>query len=403
MNRFSGWRVLGGGFINAMLLAGAAVYSFSLFVTPVSKEFNLSREQTYYGIITLYLSTMIWAPLIGRLLERISARTLAVAGGLGFGAGFALLGLAQHPAHILISIFFFLGFGFTAAGPFSLNVLATRWFKTMRGRALGIAAVATSAGGMVVVPAFSAVMERLGWRGATVYFGLAVMAIVIAIALTQIISAPEDVGQHPDGIAAPQIEDETQAAPIPNGFAKRREFWLIGLGAGLLLGSDQALLASIVPYVEGRNIDRQTGAYLLSTIAASAIAGKLIVGWLAERMDRRLLFAMVCSANLLFLFVLIANVGINALFGVAALTGLAIGGVYPVWTTLTAAHFGAASFGRVIGAMNLITIPILLVSLTLAGRTFDETGDYALAFKIFVGQTILAAVIILCLPRKRVS
>jgi MFS family permease len=78
---------------------------------------------------------------------------------------------------------------------------------------------------------------------------------------------------------------------------------------------------------------------------------------------------------------------------VVGLVGLAIGGVYPVWTTITAECFGRDQFSKVIGAMNLLTVPAMVVSIGIAGRTHDMTGDYALAFKIFIPQVIIAALI----------
>ena len=391
MSNFKGWHVLGGSFVNAMLLAGASIYSFGLFVQPVEEEFGLTREQANMGYIAFYLAMAFWAVMIGRFHTKYSARTLTILGALGFAVGFAMISQATSPALMIFAILFPIGLGFTAAGPFTANVLATRWFTRMRGRALGIAAIATSAGGFVVVPLFAKMFDAYGWRNATLIMGVAICALVILLSLLFVTSKPEDIGQYPDGDSSTTEEENTTSTSV--SFVKNPAFWLIGIGTGLLLGSDQALLASLIPYGQERGFSRQEAAFVMSVMTFSAIAGKLVVGWLAERWDKRLLFALVCLCNVLFLIALLLNPGYTNLLLVVGLVGLAIGGVYPVWTTITAECFGRDQFSKVIGAMNLLTVPAMVVSIIIAGRTHDMTGDYAHAFKIFIPQVIIAAII----------
>ena len=399
-NSFKGWQVLWASFFNAMLVAGAAIYSLSLLVTPFEAEFGLSREQVNGVIFTsLYFSIALWAVLVGRYFEKLSARTLSFAGAASFAAGFLLIAIAPSPIFIALAIALPLGFGLTAAGPFLANAMAARWFSTKRGRALGIATVATSAGGFFVVPIFAALVERHEWRTAAVVMGVAIAALIFSVTYRFVINRPEDIGQNPDGALEPVAEP---AATQSEGasFFQQPTFWLIAIGAGLLLGSDQAILASFIPYGQERGFGTEQASYLLTAMTGSAIAGKLLVGWLSERYDKRLLFACVCSANVLFLLAALSAPPYWALLLVCSIVGMAIGGVYPVWTTLTAQCFGQQNFAKVIGAMNLITVPMIIISIQIAGRTHDNTGDYNLAFKIFIAQAVLAALIIWCVKPK---
>lgn len=397
--KFKGWQVLGGGFFNAMLLAGIAIYSYSLFVLPIEKEFNLTREQANFGIMGLYIGMMFWAVFVGKWLERYSAKWLSILGGLAFGLGFMMIYFAPNPTWILVAAIFPIGFGFTAAGPFLENALATRWFTRMRGRALGIAAIASSAGGFVAAPIVGAIMESFGWRVTTLSIAIGIPVVVTLVSAIFIVGRPEDIDQHPDGDLTAQAA--TSEDTLPTKFINRKEFWFIALGAGLLLGSDQALLASMAPYGEELGFSKQQAANLIAAITGSAIAGKFAVGWLAERYDKRLLFSLVCVFNIIFLITVLMTPAYHQLLIVAAIVGLAIGGVYPVWTTLTAQYFGRGNFARVIGAMNLITVPLMLMSITIAGRTRDVTGNYDLAFKIFIPQVILSALIIALLRQPK--
>jgi sugar phosphate permease len=145
----------------------------------------------------------------------------------------------------------------------------------MRGRALGIAAIATSAGGFVVVPLFAKLFDAYGWRNATLIMGIAICALVILLSLLFVTSKPEDIGQYPDGDST--IFIEKTATSSSESFVKNPAFWLIGISTGLLLGSDQALLASLIPYGQERGFSRQEAAFIMSVMTFSAIAGKLVV------------------------------------------------------------------------------------------------------------------------------
>jgi MFS family permease len=392
---FQGWRVVGAGFFNAMLMVGATAYSFGLFVLPLQAEFGLSREQANLGLVLLIIGFAVWAPIIGRLIDRRSARTIGIIGAALFAAGFAAIALAGAPWAMALALAGPVALGSTAAGAFAANTVAARWFVAKRGRALGIVSVATSAGGFVVVPVMARLVEALGWRDAVLAAGLGIGALVALATWGFIRDRPADAGQFPDGAdAAPAVDTPDDRRWTVGEMLKARNFWLVGIGAGLLLGSDQALLVSLVPYGVGRGFSVTEAANLIAVLTGSAVVGKLIIGWLADRIDKRALFGFTCLCNIAFLLLLRSEPSYGALVAAASVIGLAIGGVYPAWTTLTAQCFGRVSFGQAYGLMNLVTMPFVLASITLAGRSLDATGSYDLAFAIFLGSAALAAVLV---------
>jgi len=359
MTSFRGWHVLGASFITAMLMAGATFYSFQHFVTPIETEFGLQRDQVNLGMMIFLLSSAIWAAIVGKSIRRINPKTLALAGIFAFAAGFAALSFSQSPKAMLVIIALPIGFGFTACGPFITNVLSTNWFYKKRGRALGIAAVATSAGGFIVQPIFSYMIHALGWRAALLYMGLAIALISTLLILRFFISKPEDIGQFPDGDT--QSVEQTITATNPSLILKNRDFWVIALACGLLLASDQALLVSLKPFGENLGFSNAQATLIPTVVAGSAIAGKLLIGWMIERFDKRFVFALVCLSNILFLLAAIFMTSFTALVTVAAFVGIAIGGIYPVWTGITADTFGREYFAPAIGLMNIFTVILAVI------------------------------------------
>jgi len=388
---FRGWHVLGASFITAMLMAGATFYSFQHFVTPIETEFGLARNQVNLGMMVFLLSSAIWAAIVGKSIQRINPRALALAGIFAFAAGFVALSVSQSPKQMVAIIALPIGFGFTACGPFIANVLTTNWFYKKRGRALGIAAVATSAGGFLVQPLFSYMIHAFGWRSALLNMGLAIALIAVFLILRYFISKPEDIGQFPDGLA--QSVEQTITAANPSLILKNRDFWVIGLACGLLLASDQALLVSLKPFGESLGFTNAQATLIPTVVAGSAIAGKLLIGWMIERFDKRGVFALVCLSNILFLLAAIYMTSFAALVTVAAFVGIAIGGIYPVWTGITADTFGRDYFAPAIGMMNIFTVILAIVAIIFVGNSFAQNQSYDQAFKVFIPVALLAAIL----------
>ena len=95
--------------------------------------------------------------------------------------------------------------------------------------------------------------------------------------------------------------------------------------------------------------------------------------------------------------VLLSGPGFATLMIACSIIGLAIGGTYPLWMTLTADCFGAKSFGVVMGTMNFVVMPFSIVAIRFIGEVFDRTGSYDFAFKVFLGTAFVAAALILSL------
>ena len=397
---FHGWWIVAAGFVCTALLIGSTTYSFGLFVAPLSAEFGLSRANANIGFMALLLGFAVWAPLVGKMLDRRSARQVIVGGGLLFAAGFVLMGLSHSPTTMALLILGPVSIGTLAAGALAANTIAARWFLRQRGRALGVLAVATSAGGFLMPPLVAFLMESFGWRNALIAQGLFVGLVIAAVGWLLMRDRPSDLGLTPDGQPLPQGGQGPAAAGETWTLGKllrTRNFWLLSCGAGILLGADQALLSSLIPYGTDAGLTLPQASLLVSTLTFSAILGKLAIGALADRYDKRLLFCAVAACNFAFLVILLLSPGYVTLLIACSIIGLAIGGTYPLWTTLAADCFGTASFGSVLGSMNLLMVPFSIFAVRYIGEVFDRTGSYDTALITFMVTAVVSTVLILAL------
>lgn len=404
---YPGWNVLAGSFISAALAIGFTTYIFGMFVVPVTEEFGVSRANFNNGMIMFLLSMALVAPFTGQLLDRFSARKVMAVGGICFG-GALMLASRMHSLWIMLALIGLpLTFGAAACGILGANTVVVRWFHRRRGRALGVLALCTSVGGFLAQPLAALLIEAFGWRDALFLLGLIATTLILLVVAFMVRNRPttQEAGYDqeflvPEQSSAEQSDNQPPAAPqfdrvwTNRELLTNRNFWLLSLGIGLLFGIDQAVLVSQVPYFQDIGYDLRTTALLVSVKTISAVGGKLIVGYLADKVDLRLLFAYVASCSALLMVIYIVQPAFPVLLTAVALLGVAVGGVFPVWTTIMAWLFGARSYGTVMGLMMIIMQPCAVVLLRFIGEVYDRTGSYVPAFSIFIGLVITAIVLV---------
>ena len=133
------------------------------------------------------------------------------------------------------------------------------------------------------------------------------------------------------------------------------------------------------------------GGTLIAVSAGSAIAGKLLFAFLADKIDRTLLL------SLLILLVAIPAAGLALGDGFPLLTGLTMvlgfttGAIAPLFYALIADRFGVRTFGTVRGLMAPVTAVFSAVGVRFIGEMHDLTGDYRFGLQLFVASAIIAA------------
>lgn len=395
---FYGWWIVAAVFVAEMFAIGSTSFAFGVFVVPVGADFGLPRATVNGGLGLILLGMGLSAPLVGCQLDRWPARWVLVSGALALGLGLIGIGLARDLRLIAALLLLLVGPGAGALGPLTAATVVSRWFHRRRGRALGVAAVATSLGGSVLVPVIAYNLALFGWRTTLVIQGAAVVVLVSAVALLIVRDTPEEMGLKPDGSA--DAPSGPQAASARWGWAllcRQRDFWCIALAVSLTFAVSQSLLVSLVPYALDMGLDGQRASLLVSVLALASVLGKLGFGAVADRVDKRWLLLLITVFILLQLGVLLARPVFGALVVALAITGVATGGELPVWAALVADRFGSASYGTVMGIMNLLVTLGSLAGIYLVGQAYDASGDYQLAFQgamAAVGAAMLACLLI---------
>jgi MFS family permease len=142
---------------------------------------------------------------------------------------------------------------------------------------------------------------------------------------------------------------------------------------------------------------------VLSLVLVFSIAGRLLVGWLADRFPTKYVMLLI------YLFVggaiplLLAGRSPASLYTFAAVFGIGLGGDYMIVPLMTAEIFGMQFLGRLLGVILTAGSVAEAVSPWLVGRLRDTTGSYTAGFLTLVGMAILGAIAIAGLPRGQKS
>jgi len=314
-------------------------------------------------------------------------------------AGGALVGLAHMTALWMFYLFYVLNaLGYVCGGPLPNQVLLSRWFDKARGKAMGFAYLGIGIGGYLVLRLSPRLVEAFGWRGALQALGI--LIAVIALPLAWFVREEPGVVSR-DRKSGPDAPGQRAVAPI-GGLFREPAFYLLALGSmcsiGAVGGTNQHLklfLSLDLKY------SQDAAATIASTVLASSIAGRLVMGWLADRIARKhvmlLIYALIASSIPL----LFAGQSRAALNGFAVVFGLGLGGEYMIIPLMAAELFGVRVLGRLLGVILTADGVAEATAPMLVGYLRDASGSYRIGFTVLIAIALAGTVAIAMLPRRK--
>lgn len=259
-------------------------------VQPIQKELKLSNQDISYIMMSFTLAYGLFAVPVGRLGDKIGARTVLARIVLGWSAFTALTGLAS--GLMMLATVRFL-FGATEAGAFpnTARVIA-RWFPVSeRGRVQGTMLAAAQFGGIVAPTAAAYLIEETGWRWAFAIFAL--MGAVWAVGFW--IWFRDDPAEHAavnrEELAIISVDEASQLdvpGAIPWG-AVLTNRGILCLSLIMALGSFYTyyFYTWFPKYLQAaRGVDNIRSGNFASLVLAGSLVGVFIGGWLADKIPR---------------------------------------------------------------------------------------------------------------------
>ncbi|ASG22250.1 cyanate permease [Nitrospirillum viridazoti] len=378
------------GFLMLLISAGPVFYAYGVFAPDLVATFGASRAAVNLALTAVLVVSGLASAPVGWLAARIPLHWLAMGGVLGTAAGLALVAGATAMWQVVALYATLISAADVLLGMLVINLLIAHWFERRRGLVMGIVALGGSAAAIFFPPWAAYLQGWLGWRGGFLVF--AGITLLLAPAVWWLARRPAGGIPAWERRAAVAGQVSAPAGPPPSWgmFLRSADFWVITLGVGTLMALNGAIMASLVSYGRALGLDALTAASLVSTVGMTAMAGKLVFGVLADRVDLRwaLRLGLLAGAVAMVLFAL-ARDG-RPLYVAALVYGLSLGALLPVWGALTAQCFGLGHYGRALGATRAAMTPINFAYPLLVGALFDWTGSYRPAWAALSALALLA-------------
>ena len=388
--RYEGWPVAIAAGIGVFVgFASLLIYTFGVFLKPLTEEFGWSREavSAAFGIAAMTVAVM--SPGLGYLLDRLPPRRIIVPSIAVFGTAFASLSLLTPSLWHLYAVFVVMGIVGNGTAQMAYSRAVSSWFGRRRGMALAVV-MAGGAIGAIVMPAVAdALIAAIGWRGACVVLGVATLVIGIPV-------VGGFVRERPAG--SPGAGAARTGASVREALSSRA-FWIVVVVLFFSSIAQNGAITHITALLIDRGVSASGGALALSAMGGASLVGRFAAGWLLDRFF---------AARVAFGLLTLAAIGTFVLSGAetlaagvlgATLIGLGMGGEADVTPYVLSRYYGLRSFSVLYGLTWTFYAVAGAIGPVLMGQAFDATGSYSTLLLQLSVATFAVAALMLLLPR----
>ena len=287
--------------------------------------------------------------------------------------------------------------GYVTGGPLPNQVMLSRWFDAGRGKAMGIAYLGIGVGGALVPLLAHRLTEAFGWRSALQILGVLMIAIAFPLAL---LVRDERETQAATSAVPAQAAASTGTDSILD-VLRQPAFYLLALGSMASIGAVGGTTQNLKLYFAmDRGMAQGSVAELISLVLVGSIAGRLLMGFLADRWSKKRVMLLVYLIVASTIPLLWAAPSPTTLRAAAVLFGIGLGGDYMIIPLMAAELFGLRRMGRVMGIV-LTADGVAEAVVPMAVATLrDRSGSYGPGFALLVCLAALGAVAVSLLPRR---
>ncbi|MGA2761589.1 MAG: MFS transporter [Candidatus Cybelea sp.] len=391
--RYPGWRIaLASSACVLVSFASLLVYTFAIFLKPLTAEFGWSRESVSAAFGIAALAVAACSPPLGWLLDRYPARRVILPCLTIFGCAFASLSLMTPHLWQFYATFLILGIVGNGTAQLAYSRALTTWFRARRGLAFSILLGGSATGAIILPPLAEALIRAVGWRASFAILGAAVLAMGLPCASRV---------RARSGTA--HSAAKTQAGASVNQGLRSPSFWIIVTDLFLISISQNGAITHLSAMLTDRGISPGKAALAVSAMGGAILAGRLSTGWLLDRFFAPRVGACLFALSALGTFLLAGARTFPVAVEAAALIGFGMGGEGDVTPYLLSRYFGLKSFSTLYGFTWTAYAVAGAVGPVIMGRAFDITGSYSALLVQLAAVTLVAGALLLLLPRYQQS
>lgn len=397
-----GWLVVIAAMVGAAVgLSPIPFYTIGMFAPELSRAFDWSFASMMGSIGVQSVVVMISSPLAGFAVDRYGARPVAVISLLLFGLCFMSLALSNGSLILFYAqwaIMSLLGAGTLSA---TWTRVVNGWFDKNRGLALGVASTGTGITGFLIKPFTAWIIEDFGWRSAFVAIGILPIVIGIPVILwlfreNRAIPATRPAAEEADVSNAGQ-DGDGDGLTLSQALRGVR-FWVLA-GAFFLIA-----FALTAPTPNLENILKTFGFELAeigriaATFGLAVIAGRIVGGWLLDRIWAPLCALCVLTIPAIGCWLLTGDsLNSHSAYLAVLFLGFGAGFEFDLLAYLIARYFGQRHYGVIYGCFYTVIALGGGLGPVVFGYMFDNTGTYHHALMIGTASVLLGGALLLLL------
>ncbi len=384
----SPWWVVLGALLGLMVGNGPIMqFTFGVFVKPLTEAFATDRGAISGALLMGLVATGIATPIVGRLVDRHGTRRVALPAIVLFAVCMVAIGLVADSPWTLSLMYALCGIVAAGQTPLPYSKAIASVFDERRGLALGIATAGVGLGTMLMPMLAQKLMATWGWRGA--YVGLGVVTLLVAWpAMAWLVTQREGAAQAAKAVPAAAQPGLTRAEAM-----RGVRFWALALSFFGVALAASGVVAHIVPILTDRGVAPAQATAAISAAGLALIVGRLVAGWLLDRVHGPIVAVAFFSLPLMGIALLLGSADPRWGVPAAVLVGLGLGAEVDLIAFMQSRYLGLKAFGELYGYLFAIFMLGSGLGPFLMGQSFRLHHSYEPALWLLAGSLTVACVL----------
>jgi OFA family oxalate/formate antiporter-like MFS transporter len=377
------WGIAAAGFLMQMALG--AVYAWSVFRTPLSKQFHWSISDVTLTFTICIFTLGVFAFIGGLWLNKSGPRVVALTGGFLYGVGVFLASFSADKLwwlYLSYGVVGGIGLGLGYIVPVAVLV---KWFPDRRGLITGIAVGGFGAGALVTAPVATQLIQSVGVLKTFAYMGIAYLVVTMA---TGYFMQNPPVGWVPAGWA-PSATQAKQRAAQDYTLAKALGTWqwwalwallFLNVTAGISLISQESPI-----FQEVAKVSAIVAAGMVGIVSIGNAVGRIFWAWTSDAITRRWTFVVMFLVQVGLFWALPSLTSAAILTVVSFIILMCYGGGFGTMPAFAADYFGSKNVGPIYGLMLTAWGCASAFGPLLMAHLRQSSGSYASSLHIIAG------------------
>jgi len=391
--RYAGWRVVIACFAMTFIGFGFGFYGHSVYLAALTIRDGTDTPRiavsTVSAAVTVYfLAAAAVMVFISDLIARLGPRLFAAIGAVIMGVSLFLIGHIRSVSDLFVA-YLAMAPAFAMLTNAAIANIVGLWFTQKRGLALSIALTGGSVGGLAIVPTLVWLSSKLSFAGALeVIAAITVPILLLMIVVCIRLPTSEEVKKAGTG-----GQTKTEAMTRRQALASAH-YWTI---AGPLMLAIMVQVGFVVHQVSFLLpiLGREGAALAVFLTALMAATSRVVVGLFIDRLDQRIVGALLLATQACALFAMLIFPSPNVALLASGVFGFAVGVMITLPALIIQREYPPAAFGM----LSALTLAIIQTGNSfgpsLIGLLRDSTGGYSVSIIACMAIEILAMVIIL--------